>query len=287
VPRPNPTTATALTVAALCLSGTGADAQTGDILGHRIHGTGPETVIVLHDWLGSAATWEPILPYLDTEDFTFVLADVRGYGASIDMTGAYTTGEIAADVFALTDSLDAESFHLVGHSMTGMAGFAALASPEGDRIESYIAVTPVPPSGYPADAATRDFFAAIPHDPEVTQSAFDGLTGGRYEATGWAKVRTAHSLATSSEAAMRGYGEMIYEDLSGRLAEAAPETPVLVVAGAHDLPPMQPDALEDGAAGLVPNGRVIAIAGAGHYPMIETPLLLAQIIQSYLAEHID
>jgi len=229
-------------------------------------GTGPETVIVLHDWLGSAATWEPILPYLDTDRFTFVFAEARGYGASIEMTGAYTTAEIASDVFALADSRGAESFHLVGHSMTGMAGFAALAAPEGERIESYIAVAPVPPGGYPADEATRDFFAAIPRDPEVTQNAFDGLTGGRYEGTRWAEVRTAHNLATSSQAAMRGYGDMIYEDLSARLAEAAPETPVLVVTGAHDFPPMRADALEVEVAPLAPNSRVVAIDGRARRP---------------------
>jgi len=285
--RPNLIVAAALTGAALGLAGTVAEAQSADILGHRVHGSGPETVIVLHDWLGSAATWEPILPYLDTDRFTFVFAEARGYGASIEMTGAYTTAEIASDVFALADSRGAESFHLVGHSMTGMAGFAALAAPEGERIESYIAVAPVPPGGYPADTATRDFFAAIPHDPEVTQNAFDGLTGGRYEGTRWAEVRTAHNLATSSQTAMRGYGDMIYEDLSARLAEAAPETPVLVVTGAHDFPPMRAGALEAEVAPLAPNSRVVAIAGAGHYPMIETPPRLAQVIQAYLAEHTE
>jgi pimeloyl-ACP methyl ester carboxylesterase len=86
---------------------------------------------------------------------------------------------------------------------------------------------------------------------------------------------------------MRGYGEMIYEDLSVPLGEAAPQTPVLIVAGAHDLPPMRPEALKAGAAALVPNGRVVAIAGAGHYPMIETPPRLAQIIQAHLAEPVQ
>jgi len=80
---------------------------------------------------------------------------------------------------------------------------------------------------------------------------------------------------------------MIYEDLSARLAEAAPETPVLVVTGAHDFPPMRADVLEAEVAPLAPNSRVVAIDGAGHYPMIETPPRLAQVIQAYLAEHTE
>jgi pimeloyl-ACP methyl ester carboxylesterase len=278
-------TAAALTVAAIGLAGSAANAQSVQTLGHSIHGTGPENVIVLHDWLGSSATWDPILPYLDADRFTFVFADVRGYGASIDMAGAYSTDEIAADIFSLADSLGFDEFHLIGHSMTGMAGFNAISDVQGDRIESYIAVTPTPPTGFPADQETRDFFAAIPHDPEVTQSAFKGLTSGRYAGTRWAEIKTDHNLETSSEEAMRGYGEMIYEDLSQQLAEAAPELPVLVIAGAHDLPAMRPDALEATAASLVPNGQVISIEGSGHYPMNETPPRLAHLIQEHLVRH--
>jgi pimeloyl-ACP methyl ester carboxylesterase len=285
--RTHKLTATVLTIAALGLAGGAAEAQPTTTLGHSIHGSGPENVIILHDWLGSSATWDPVLPYLDTDRFTFVLADVRGYGASIDMTGAYSTDEITADVFALADGLGFDTFHLIGHSMTAMAGFNAISHSDGERIESYIAVAPTPPGGFPADQDTRDFFAAIPHNPDMTQSAFHGLTGSRYEATRWAQIKTDHNLATSSEAAMHGYGEMIYEDLSAQLAAAPPQMPVLVIAGTHDLPAMQPEALAESAADLVPNATVVAIDGSGHYPMDETPPRLAQLIQEHLLAHAD
>ena len=277
----------AILSAALAATGAGAAAQDTQTLGHAVYGDGAAKVIVLHDWLGSSITWEPVTPYLDTDRFTFVFVDVRGYGASIDMTGEYTTEEIAGDIFALADALEFADFHLIGHSMTGMAGFNAISTGDGERIQSYVAVAPTPPSGFPADQETREFFAAIPHAPEVTRSAFDGLTGGRYESTEWARLKTERNIDTSSQAAMRGYGAMIYEDLSQRLLDAAPETPVLVIAGPHDLPPMRPEALEAGIVPLVPNARVVSIDGAGHYPMNETPPRLAQLIQEHLAAHAD
>ena len=90
------------------------------ILGYSLHGHGPEKVLVLHDWMGDAANYDPVLPYLDTDMYTYVLADLRGYGKSQHLRGAYTVDEVTADAFRLTAQLDWDRFHLIGHSMTGM-----------------------------------------------------------------------------------------------------------------------------------------------------------------------
>ena len=89
-----------------------------------------------------------------------------------------------------------------------------------------VAVTPTPPGGYPADEQTRQFFAAFPHDEDVTQAAFVGLTSDRY-GDGWATVKTKRNIATSDKSAMEGYGLMVYEDLSEQLSAAQPRTPTL------------------------------------------------------------
>ncbi|MGF1477433.1 MAG: alpha/beta fold hydrolase [Geminicoccaceae bacterium] len=272
---------TAIVFAASGLASGPGLAQEGSPLGYETHGSGTEKVIVLHDWLGSSATWDPIKPYLDTDEFTYVFTHVRGYGTSQDRKGNYTTGEITSDVFALADALGFDRFHLIGHSMTGMAGFNAISAEGSDRIQSFVAVTPTPPGGYPADEQTRQFFAAIPHDEKMTQAAFDGLTSGRYGPS-WAEVKTRRNLASSTEEAMRGYGAMVYEDLSERLVDAAPQTPTRVIAGAHDLPDMKPDALRKTTVPLVPNAELVIIEGAGHYPMDETPILLVKLIEAHL-----
>src|SRR5690348_8015157 len=65
---------------AACLPEPGVAAPDGGLLGHRVHGSGPETVVVLHEWLGDRNNYDPILPYLDQDRFTWLFADLRGYG---------------------------------------------------------------------------------------------------------------------------------------------------------------------------------------------------------------
>ncbi len=67
--------------------------------------------------MGDSSNYEPAIPYLDPVTFTYVFADVRGYGKSRYLKGEYTVTEIASDVFHLTDSLGWMRFHVVGHSM--------------------------------------------------------------------------------------------------------------------------------------------------------------------------
>ena len=67
------------------------------ILGHQIIGRGSEIVIVLHEWLGDHVNWQPTWPYLDTERFSFVFGELRGYGWSKTIPGTFTLNEAVDD----------------------------------------------------------------------------------------------------------------------------------------------------------------------------------------------
>ena len=69
-------------------------------LGFTLHGSGPEHVLVMHDWLGDHTNYDAILPYLDSTAFTYAFVDLRGYGLSMHLAGAVTINEIATDSFA-------------------------------------------------------------------------------------------------------------------------------------------------------------------------------------------
>ena len=112
------------------------------ILGHRLYGKGPEGVVLFNDWLADSTSWDPTLPYLDEDAFTYALVDLRGYGKSLDLTGEYTAAEAAGDTFALADHLGGERFHDVGYSMTGMV-VERMGVDGGDRLKSIVAVGPV------------------------------------------------------------------------------------------------------------------------------------------------
>lgn len=113
---------------ATSIAATPALADEGPILGHELFGSGPEKVIVLHDWMGDSENYKYVRPWLDSTGFSYAFVDVRGYGRSKGLKGEYSTGEVAADTAKLADHLGWAKYHLVGHSMNGMAGFKALSA---------------------------------------------------------------------------------------------------------------------------------------------------------------
>ena len=109
------------------------------LLGHQIIGSGSIPVFVIHDWFCDCSSYDPILPYLDTENFTYAFVDLRGYGRSKSLSGLYNLNEAAHDLLILADSLKWQEFHLIGHSMSSMiAQYLALEVPE--RVKSIVNV---------------------------------------------------------------------------------------------------------------------------------------------------
>lgn len=257
------------------------------LLGHQLHGAGPQHVIVLHDWMGDSANYDAVRPWLDGERYTYAFVDIRGYGLSRNLSGSYTTQEIAADVIALADHLGWRRFHLVGHSMTGQAGFRLLLQDwqRDRRIQSYVAVTPVTPDGYPASAEDRAFLAAAIDDDATARMAFAALTGGRLSEA-WSSAKTARNRATSNPSALQGYYDMwLGEDFSAPFRDAQIDAPVLVIGGRNDLPGFQEPHYEATLGAWLPQARFEYVANAGHYPMQEAPILFATLIEAHFAAY--
>src|SRR5258705_2700477 len=97
------------------------------MIGHFIHGHGPERALVLHGWFGDWRVFEPMLPALDESRFTFAFMDYRGYGLSKTLGGPFDIPTVAGDAAALADRLEWETFNLVGHSMGGKAALRLAA----------------------------------------------------------------------------------------------------------------------------------------------------------------
>jgi pimeloyl-ACP methyl ester carboxylesterase len=260
--------------------------SSSSVLGCQKHGHGPEKVLVFHDWMGDAANYEPLQPYLDREAFSYVFADLRGYGRSSPLAGEYTAGEAAGDAFALADALGWGRFHVVGHSMSGLIvqRMALDDWTRGERrLKSVVAITPVAADGYPADAPTRDFLWSLIGQRELSEQGFAALTGQRLSPI-WARAKTERHLATSNPEAMRAYFDMwLATDFSAEVRAARIATPMLVIGGRNDLPGFQEEHLRRTFGAWYPQARFEFVTDAGHYPMQETPALLAALIERFVA----
>src|SRR6202162_988215 len=145
---------------------------------HQTVGTGPTKVVVIHGWLWDHRVFTPVFDWIDTDRYTFAFPDIRGYGNSRDVAGDYTIGEVAADAIALADQLGWREFHVVGHSMGGKAA-QKVAMDAGSRVQSVVAVTPVPASALPFDDAVFGFFAAACEQDEVALALMGDSVGNR------------------------------------------------------------------------------------------------------------
>ncbi len=244
----------------------------------QIIGSGPNKVICLNGWFGHARGWGPLLHSLDTRHFSYAFMDYRGYGARRGSGGPYTMAQIAHDTLELAAHLGWPRFSLVGHSMGGSAIQHVLAdAPE--RVQALVGITPVPASGVPFDEAGWAFFSGAVNDAAIRKGIIDLTTGSRLTDV-WLEAMARNSLAHSDLDAFEAYlTAWAKTDFAERIQGRA--LPVLVVAGEHD-PALGAETCKATWLKHYPNARLEVMANAGHYPMDETPVALATLMETFL-----
>lgn len=121
-------------------------------LSYSTSGEGTTALLLLHGWAGSAAYFETLVGQLDPELFYCVRLDLPGHGSSGEPASDYTLDGIADVTFAVADAAGADTFVLLGYSMS--AKFAQyVANGHHDRVLGQILVSGAPagPLPLPAD----------------------------------------------------------------------------------------------------------------------------------------
>ncbi|MEN0063003.1 MAG: alpha/beta hydrolase [Myxococcota bacterium] len=129
---------------------TSAMVKTSTIRQHVLM-SGPDDgvpVVFVHGNVSSATFWEDTMLGLP-EGFRSVAVDLRGYGdtEAVPVDPARGLSDMAEDVWALVDTLELGSVHLVGHSMGGGVVMKAMLQ-RPDALRSVTLVDPVSPYGY-------------------------------------------------------------------------------------------------------------------------------------------
>ena len=251
------------------------------MIGFETVGSGERGVVILNDWLCDTSTWDGARVYLDGSQFTWVFADLRGYGRSRDRRGQFTVEEAAADVSEVIDALGWGRFAIVGHSMSSLVALH-LGQRLPDRVARAVVLTPPPPTSFGVDDATLDAMLAVARGDDATRvSALRAMWGDRLSES-WIRFKVDRWRACADAEAVAGYVRMFARDGLPD-SRAAITVPVLAVTGEKDGEHMRHANVRAALAPLCERLVVTAIADSGHYPTQETPPLLIAILERFLA----
>jgi len=114
-----------------------------------------EKILCLHGWLDNAASFVPLMPWL--EKYHVVSLDMPGHGGSQHRMAGYDYVFVdwIHDVLDVLDTLDWQQAHLLGHSMGGaIATIVAASAPE--RINKLLLIEALGPiAGIAEEAGQR------------------------------------------------------------------------------------------------------------------------------------
>ncbi len=249
-------------------------------IGCHVSGYGSARLLVLHGWLSDKGVYDFVAPLFEQARYSVAQMDFRGYGRSRNLRGDYTIDEIADDALAFANDLGWTEFHVLGHSMGGMV-LQKMALKAPARLLSGIAAAPVAASGFAMDEGTRAFFQSAADDDAALTEIFNILTGKR-QAKNFLEGLTQAARRATTRDAFLGYLEAWTRTNFAKEVNTI-ATPVLVIAGAHD-GALGPKAMEETYLRQLKNVQMKVIDGAGHYPMLETPVEFFNIVEDYLAQ---
>ncbi|MBX3143307.1 MAG: alpha/beta hydrolase [Trueperaceae bacterium] len=240
-------------------------------------GSGPARLIGVHGWMAGSELFAPL--QLDAAHWTACFMDCRGYGARRVVAGEMTIEEIASDVLMLADHLGWDTFHVLGHSMAGMAAQRLMVdAPE--RLLSAVLLSPVPAGGARVDDARRTLLVTALADPDVRLDLIDVNTGRRRERT-WLEQLRDLSLDSTVPAAMAQYlAAWTGPGFADRLRGAA--CPTTVIGGRLD-PGATEATLRETFGDLLADVEFVMLEEVGHYAMREEPGALAAALDHHLS----
>jgi pimeloyl-ACP methyl ester carboxylesterase len=239
-------------------------------------GAGP-TLLFLHYWGGSAATWAPVQGRLVGRPM--VAWDQRGWGASAGLPGPYDLDAVADDVEAVVEGLGLHDVVLVGHSQGGKIA-QVLAHRRRPWLRALVLVASAPPRPPRfVDAAYREQLAHAYDSAETVQGALDAVL----TATSLAPELRQRVVRDSTSASLAARSEWSTRGLAAVIDDGPVQLPTTVIVGERDrVEP--PEVLQELLLPALPNliGFHV-VPGAGHLLPLEAPASVAQAITDTLS----
>ena len=260
-------------------------------LAYDVAGSGP-LIVLAHGMGDSREAYRFVTPALVAAGYRVAAVDLRGCGRSSADWPSYTRTDIANDLLALVEHLGGPAV-LVGHSISG--GAVTIAAAQAPSLVT--ALVELAPFTRKQEVRLADLRVPGFRRMALTLAA-TGLLGSvtywrKYLEVAYPGPRPADWEARSAEieSMLREPGRMKAMQRMGRSAPAEAGTqlgsvrcPVLVVMGTLDPDWASPQAEGEAVVAALPPGlgRLEMVPGAGHYPHVQFPEQVVELILSFL-----
>lgn len=247
------------------------------ILGHKIVGNGEKIVVFLHELMGDCSNYEVCIPFLDKENFTYIMVDLRGYGLSKHILGKYNLQEAINDVTTLISYLKIKNYILVSHSMSTM--IAQHIANIDRRLLKLILITPISFFGVKSTLKAKENLLSQMAKNSGKIEEIVEQSSKRYNQT-WKNYRINLAYSCSILEARLGYMNMYlnenFEDSSKE--QIVLNIPIKIITGKYDFPVFSYTEISKQFS-IFNDVEIIEFQEAGHYPMIESPIFFASKIE--------
>lgn len=251
------------------------DIRLGSLVAER-HGAGP-AVVMVHGLGGSSGSFETLMPALD--GFCVLRPDLPGAGRSAFRPGRPGIAGLVAAVRECMRATGVSRAHLVGHSMGALVcqHIAADAPEMAASLTLFGALLEPAPAARTA-LAERAREARTAGMAGIADAVSSGsLGGGAAGSAAGAFVR--ETLLRQNPSGYAAHCEAL------AAAHAADHTAIrcrtLLVHGADD--PVAPAAMAKRIRESIDGAHLETLPGVGHWPMLEAPARVAELLKGHLA----
>ncbi|REE71136.1 pimeloyl-ACP methyl ester carboxylesterase [Rhodococcus wratislaviensis] len=266
----------------------------GDAVAYRMSGEG-ETLLLVHGMAGSSATWRAVLPQL-AQRYRVLAPDLPGHGDSAKPRGDYSLGAFAAWLRDLLHELGIERVTVIGQSLGGgVAMQFSYQHPElcdrlvligsgglGPDVNWTLRLLAAPGSEFllplVAPAAVRDagnkvrgWLAAVGIQSVRGDEMWNAYASLSDSDTRQAFLRTLRAVVDHRGQAVSALSRLyLNEGLPTQLIWGDSDGIIPVAHGyaAHE---------------AIPGSRLAVLDGVGHYPHLEDPAAVVDIIDDFVS----
>ncbi len=267
----------------------------GERVAYREAGAG-EALLLIHGMAGSSATWRAVLPQL-SKKYRVVAPDLFGHGESAKPRGDYSLGAFAVSLRDLLDELGITRATVVGHSLGGGVAMQfiyqhrdycerlvlissgglgpelsftlrMLSAPGVELVLPVVASRPVLNVANKLGSWLTSAGVHSPSESAEIWNAYSSLSDGQ--------TRQAFLRALRSVVDYRGQAVSAINRL-----HLGSGLPILLIWGDQDR--IIPVAHGYAAHDAVPGSRLEVLAGVGHFPQVESPTAVVEILDDFIA----